>query len=341
MTKQLLALAFAAVCCVGARGQTPQPISLVQTIEMPGVPVGPYTDHLAVDLKGHRLFSTPQAHHSVQVFDLGTGKFVHEIAGLGNPHAVLYRTDLDRIYVVDGNPGLLRIYDGHDYHSLQDVKLLPNADALAYDPATKLAYVTNGGKEANLDYSLLSIVDTSTGRIAGNITIPAGTLEALAIESSSPRIYINLTEENQVGVLDRRTRTVIARWALPQCMTNMAMALDEDRHRLFVGCRNTDMTGVIAVVDTQAGKELDTLPIGGWVDDLAWDKAQQRIYASCGTGYVYVYGEREPDRFEMLEKVETAVMAKTSLFVPELHRFFVAVPHIGGTPARVLVFHVS
>jgi len=39
-----------------------------------------------------------------------------------------------------------------------------------------------------------------------------------------------------------------------------------------------------------------------------------------------------------LQGADTPVMAKTSLFSPELRRIYVAVPHLGGTLAKVLVF---
>ena len=338
MKRSLILFALLIVSTLPGQAQTPEPLKLIQTIEMQDVPVGPYTDHLAVDLKGQRLFATPQARKSVQVFDLNTGKFLHEIGGLGNPHAVLYRADLDRIYVVDGEPGLVRIYDGRDYHLLQTVSLLGDADSLGYDPRTKTAYVTNGGRGARLDYTLLSAVDTGTGGHSGDINVPTGVLEAMAVESSSARIYINLTRDNQVAVLDRNKRTVITTWPITKGKRNIAIALDEDHHRLFVGCRNSDMSGTIVVIDTQTGKEIDDLPIGGWVDYLAWDPAGKRIYASCGTGYVYVFQSADPDHYELAGKAETAVMAKTALLVPELHRLFVSVPHIGGGPARILVF---
>src|ERR1019366_6730900 len=153
------------------QAQTPEPLRLIQTIEMQDVPVGPYADHLAVDVKGQRLFATPQARKSVQVFDLNTGKFLHEIGGLGNPHAVLYRADLNRIYVVDGEPGLIRIYNGRDYHPLQTITLLADADSLGYDPTTKLAYVTNGGRGPKLDYTLLSAVVSGMREHKGDIKI--------------------------------------------------------------------------------------------------------------------------------------------------------------------------
>jgi hypothetical protein len=79
------------------------------------------------------------------------------------------------------------------------------------------------------------------------------------------------------------------------------------------------------------GKEIEALPIGGVTEDLAFDPRSGRIYASCGTGYIYVYQERDPDHYDLVGKVESDVMGKTSLLVPELNRFLVAVPHIGGT----------
>ena len=61
------------------------PLRLVQTISIPGVE-GRF-DHLAVDLKGKRLFLAAQKHRSVEVFDLAAGKRIHSIGGIGEPHA--------------------------------------------------------------------------------------------------------------------------------------------------------------------------------------------------------------------------------------------------------------
>src|ERR1700694_5366006 len=84
-----------------ARPDSTEPLRLLQAVVMPDVPKGPYSDHLAVDLQAHRLFATPQAQKSVQVIDFTTGKLLHTISGIGNPHSVLYRQDLDQIYVTD------------------------------------------------------------------------------------------------------------------------------------------------------------------------------------------------------------------------------------------------
>jgi len=341
---KLLPHAFILFVAALASAQEPAPLTLIQTIEMSEVPLGPYTDHLAVDVKGHRLFATPQARKSVQVFDFNTGKLLQNIGGFENPHSVLYREDLDQVYVTDGGAGLLKIFSGRDYRLIKSVKLLPDADSIGYDPATKYLYVTNGGEGAKLDYSLLSVVDTTKGELVGDVKVSAGSLEAMAVEASSPKIYIDITDKNQVAVIDRQKRVVLETWPVTKGRKNIAIALDEAHHRLFVGCRNTETTGVIVVFDTQTGKEIEALPIAGWVDYMAYDPATGRVYASCGSpvangGHLYVYHLDSAGQYRLLAKVRTAPRAKTALFVPEINRIYVSVPHY-EKEARVLVYQV-
>ncbi len=329
----------------GPEGDTLSPLTLIQAIAMVGVPSFPFTDHLAVDVERHRVFATPHARKSVQVVDLNTGNFLHEIAGLGDPHSVLYRHDLDRIYVSDGEPGLLRIYDGSTYHQLRKVKLPLDADNCGYDPATKLLYVSTSGAPRKLDYSLLNIVDTTTGTLVSNIKISSPIIEQMVMENTGVRIYINVTSANEIAVVDRQQRAVVTTWPISRAKNNFSVALDEVHHRLFVGCRNTGlhggMSGVVVVVDTQDGREIDTLPIGGWIDNLFFDPATKRLYANCGTGHVYVYQEGESAQFSLVWKAETGLLARTGLLVPELQRFLVSVPHIGSQAGRILAFQVA
>lgn len=327
-----------------AGAQTNNPLILVRTIEMPGVPLGPYVDHFGVDVKGHRVFATPQAHKSVQVFDFDTGKFLHELTGFGNAHGVVYRHDLDQFYVSDGgDAGEVKIFSGKDYHLIKSVGGLVGADSNGYDPGTKEMYIVTGGSSAKLDYSALSIVDTTRGERVGEIRVPgSGHLEQIIIEQSGSRLYVNIEDKNEVGVMDKVKRTLLARWPLTRGKNNFPIALDEKHHRLFVGCRNTDASGVIVVIDTLTGKEIKALPIGGDVDYMDFDPRNGRLYATCGTGNVYIYQLSGPDRYKLIDKPETAVMAKTGLLVPELNLFFVGVPNLGGTQnPKILEFKIQ
>lgn len=329
----------------GAQTAPNEPLKFVQAIVMPDVPKGPYSDHLAVDLQGHRLFATPQAQKSVQVIDFTTGKLLHTIAGIENPHSVLYRPDLNQIYVTDGEAGLLRIYDGKDYSQVKSIDHLPDADSIGYDPASRYLYVTNGGKDAGLDHSFLTVIDTTTAKRLGDIQLPALSPEAMAMESLGPRIYVDLMDRNLIAVVDRKKRELLTTWPVTKCKKNIAAGLDEANHKLYVGCRDTETSGTIDVFDTETGKELDTFPIGGWVDYIAYDPTSHRIFASCGApvsggGALYVYHTDNRGHYKLLAKVPTAPRAKTALFVPEINRVFVSVPHF-EKEARVLVYQVQ
>lgn len=314
-----------------------QPFVLAQTIEMPKVPAGPYADHMALDIKGQRLFTTPQANKAVDVLDLATGQVRRTIRGVGNPHAILYRADRNRLFVTDGD-GALRIYDATTYRPVKYIKLEPDADGIGYDADTGYLYVSNGGAEAGKEYSLISIIDTAREAKIGDIRVSAPGVEAMVIDPANGRLYINLPDKNAIAVVDLKKRAVIANWSLTMSHRNEAFALDAEHHRLYVGCNEGDVRGSIVIIDTQTGKELQKLPIGSWVDSMYYDSRRRRIYASTGVGEVFTYERQSDGSYRALEPVDTAVMARTSLFSAELDRLFVMVPHLGWTTAKVLVF---
>jgi DNA-binding beta-propeller fold protein YncE len=328
-------LAVAGLLCAAQDGA---PLKVVQKFEMPAAVKGHF-DHFGVDLRGNRLFATAEDYKAVLVFDLHTGKLMHTIGGILRPHAILYREDLDRIYVTDGGEGNLKIFDGKSYGLLKSVTLLLDADSIGYDPAAKYLYIDNGGGDAHQTYSMISIVDTTSGKKIADIKVDGDTLEAMSLESSGPRIYVNNRAKNQIEVIDRAKRSIVASWPITLGKVNVAMALDEAAHRLFVACRS----GQIVVFDTQTGKELQALAIAKGVDDLAFDSASKRLYASCGDGpgSIHVYREKDADHFDFLGQVASAPLGRTARLVPELNRYFVAVPAHDTTPAEALVYQVQ
>src|ERR1700730_5814812 len=303
--------------------QQSAPLKLVQTYKLPPDVKGNF-DHFAIDLSGNRLFATPEEYKAVLVFDLKSGKLIHKITGIEKPHAVLYRPDLKRLFITDGESGDLKIVDSDNYAILSSVKLLEDADSIGYDPKTKYLYIDNGGGDVHQTYSMLSVVDTTAGKKLADIKIDGDTLEAMALESSGPKLYVNNKAKNQVDVVDRDKRAIVASWPVTKCKTNVAMAFDEANHRLFIACR----TGQIAVLDTESGKEITALPITKGVDDAVYDPASKRVYAACD-GNVDVYQQSGPDQYKRVAQVPTGPLARTSLLVPELNRSFVAVPQHG------------
>src|SRR5258708_37002173 len=130
-------------CLVGAlsfalqvlsHAQSEAPLQLVKTIPLPDLKDGDF-DHFTVDLAGHRLFLTAEKNSAVEVFDLNVNKLIHTITGLDEPHSMLYRADLKKLFVVDGGAAEVRMYDTGSYKYLGRIKLKDDCDSNTYDPA--------------------------------------------------------------------------------------------------------------------------------------------------------------------------------------------------------------
>jgi hypothetical protein len=67
------------------------------------------------------------------------------------------------------------------------------------------------------------------------------------------------------------------------------------------------------------------------------DRKRRRVYVSCGEGAVDVVEAGEAG-YRRLGRVATVSGARTSLFVPELDRLFVAVRATSHEPAAIWVF---
>src|SRR6266852_5708019 len=316
----LLVVFFAFV--IGASAQDKAPLELSQSTPLPELHDGDF-DHFTVDLAGNRLFSTAEENSKVLVFDLLTNKLIHTIDDVKAPHSMLYRADLKKLFVVDGDLGEVKIYDADSYKPAWSVKLREGADASSYDPKTKYLYVVNGGKDAKIPNSYISIIDTNAAKTVGEIKVDSNDVEVMALETSGPRMFVDIRGNNSVEVFDRDKRTLIATWSVAQdAKKPTAIALDEKGHRLFVGTRDP---GKLIVLDTESGKVVSSLPAAAMVDDMAYDGGSKRIYFA-GTLFIDVFQQRDADHYDRVGHVPTAFRAKTAILVPELNRYYLGVP---------------
>lgn len=319
------------------------PLVLEKTIVIPGVPVGPYSDHMTVDVDGGRLFTTPQADKAVAVIDLKAGRVNKMIFGLGNPHAIYYSQKLKRLFVSDGKSGDVKVFNSENFSLIKTIPLLLGTDSLIYDTHSKLIYVMNGGEEAGMNHSLVSVVDPVAMMKVADIPVASLGQEGPTIDSQKGFLYLSFPEESVVGVVDLNKRRQIASWKVPAGVHSpFALALDAAHNRLYVACRDDlhgfALRGTLFVLNTSNGRPVAALPIGGWVDGIFFDQKRQRIYATTGVGYIDTYSIEANDVYHRLAPVETPLIAKTSLYSIELDRFFVSVPHLADTEAQILVF---
>ena len=146
---------------------------------------------------------------------------------------------------------------------------------------------------------------------------------------------MNLPDANHtIAVVDRTKRSVVATWPLEEA-SNFPMTPDEADHRLFVVTRSPPR---LVVLDTESGKQVASYPTVGDADDTFYDAARKRVYILGGGGFIDVFDQRSANDYQATGRISTASGARTSLFVPELNRLYLAVPHRGGQNAEVLVY---
>ena len=340
-----LAASLGLAGAVGAQGPV-APLTFVRALPVPGGGGGEF-DHLLVDAKSHRLFAANEGGHTVEVFDTRSGRHLQTIGQglLQTPHSLLYRDDLQRLYVVDGDPkmGALRIYDGRTYKLLKSLDLPVLADWSGYDPKTQYLFISSMGYFAHTPDSKVSVVDTATGEIVKQFDLPDSVITAFSLEPTSPNMYTGLRNKNEIAVTDRTTFKVVATWPFKLGVGSGSQALDPEGHRLFVNCRS----GQTLVFDTETGRELQALPINTYSDDLAWDPATKRLYITAkgdpkrSRPTVEVYQQRDPDHYQRLGEVATSPGARTGALAATLHRFFVGAPKQADRSQAVLEYAVD
>lgn len=341
--------------------QAAAPLKLVQTIPMPQVKcrnpelsqeqllksvdtefmptMTCHFDRIGRDTKGGRLFIVDENEGMVEVYSIPSGKFLRSIGGFAMSHNVIFRSDVNRIYATDGShsEGALRIFDGTTYRLIKTLKLLPDADSMDYDPATHNLYITNGGDFANLDYTLLSIVNTDTDQHVGDIKFNSGRLEHMVMEKTGRRLFITVPNKQEVDVIDRNSRAIVATWPVPEGRFCVAADLDEADKRFFITCRS----GTLNVLDAETGKGIVALPIAKGTDDVLYDPGRKRIYVTSAEGVIEVFHQRDADHYDLIGKLSTGPMGKNLMLINSLNRLYVAVPPIGKDEAKILVYAVQ
>jgi len=335
-SKAMILAAILVALAIGVFAQEKAPLKLLHSTPLPELHDGDF-DHLTPDVAGNRLFVTAEENSKVLVFDLKTNNLIHTIDDLKAPHSMLYRADLKKLFVVDGDMGEVKIYETDSYKPVGSIKLREGADASSYDPSTNYLYVVNGGKDAKLPNAYISVVDTTAAKSIAEIKVDSNDVEGMVFEKSGPRMFLVVRGNNAIEVFDRTKRTLLATWPIAQeGKRPTAVAFDESGHRLFVGPREP---GKLIVLDSDSGKIVTSYPAAAMVDDMAFDSQGKRIYFA-GTEFLDVFHKQDADHYDRIGHIATSFRAKTGVLVPELNRYYLAVPHHEKQTAELRVYEV-
>ena len=272
-----MVVALVAVCALASKepaAQTAKPPLTLEKIPLGGV--AGRIDHMAIDLARNRLFVAELGNNSVGVVDLTSRKVVHRIAGLKEPQGVAYAQATDTLYVATRGDGSLRIFRGQNYTPVARVELDSDADNVRIDASAGQVIVGYGD-------GALAVIDMANHRKIGSMPLK-GHPESFQLDPSTSDVFINLPDVRALVVLDRVTGQVRNSWTVPYG-GNFAMALDNEAQRVLSVFRDPNK---LVAFSKQTGSVMEQVNTCSDVDDVFLDAARNRIYTSCGEGFIDV-----------------------------------------------------
>jgi DNA-binding beta-propeller fold protein YncE len=321
----LVALQLSNSSCQTSTGKT---VSLISSIPLAGV--RGRIDHMAFDTKRQFIYVAALGNNTVEVIDLKSKKLVHSIKGMKEPQGIRYIPESNAIFIANGNSGECDVFDADSYKKITSVKLLSDADNVRYDPESSKVYVGYGE-------GAIAIIDAKSFKQLTHVKLH-GHPESFQLDSEAGKLFVNVPDSKILAIIDLTKNTVTDKWKVEIASANFPMALDSKNHRLFIGCRNP---AKLLVLNSETGKTLDVINIDADTDDIFYDSFSKQIFVSCGSGYIDVIKQIDPDKFGEILRIESLSGARTSLFVPELNELIIASPARAGHEAQLMIYEVK
>jgi DNA-binding beta-propeller fold protein YncE len=294
---------------------TPVPSGGYTVIKRIPIPGQGSWDYLSVDEGARRLYVSHGT--QVEVVDIDSGSVVGSIPKTPGVHGVALAPELGRGFVSNGQASTVTIFDLKTLKAIADVPTGQKPDAIIYDPATSRVFAFNGGSNS------ATAIEAATGKVAGTVDLQGG--PEFAAADGNGFVFDNLEDESLVLKINSRDLKVEQRWPTAPCASPSSMAMDRANRRLFLGCRSK----VMAVMNSDTGQVITTLPIGDHVDATAFDSESKLIFNSNGEGTITVIHQDSPDKYSVVETVKTAPRAKTMALDPKTHQLFLSTAENG------------
>ena len=163
-------------------------------------------------------------------------------------------------------------------------------------------------------------ISAGSGKVVATIPLGGKPGFARADAYKASRVFDNLEDISEVGVIDTKTRSVTNRWPIAPGEAASGMAIDTTNHRLFLGCDNH----LMVMMDSVSGRKFPpciSVPIGEGVDGNAFDPATKLAFASCGDGTVTIARE-DGDKLTVVQTLKTEKFARTMTIDPVTHNIY-------------------
>src|SRR6202022_4112468 len=276
-------------------------------------------DYIVFDSTSNRLYVSHGT--EVNVLDADSGKVLGKIEDTPGVHGIAIVPNLHRGFTTNGENATVSVFDTNTFKTIKNISVPEDPDFVFYDPQTNRVLVCDG------EAAVITAIDPEKEAVIGKIDLGGGA-EAAVVDGRGTG-FVNLEEAASVVSFDPQSLTVKQKWPITGCKTPTGLAIDAPNSRLFIGCRSK----VLAVMDSNSGQVITTLPIGERVDAVAFDPDNKLIFASNGGGTVSVIRQKSTNEYESVGDIQTQKSAKTMAFDPKSKRLFLSAAEMESAPA--------
>jgi YVTN family beta-propeller protein len=278
-------------------------------------------DYLTIDSSAKRLFISRA--DRVLVVNTADGGLIATIPDTQGVHGIALAPAIGKGFTSNGRADTVTVFDLKSLKTTGTIEVGGhNPDAILYDTASRQLFTFNGRSED------ISVIDPVKATVVAKI--PAGGKPEFAATDGTGRIFFNVEDKSQLGVIDSSSNQSIATWPLTNCEEPTGLAIDVHHERLFSVCAN----GVLAVTDAKSGKHIAEVPIGKGPDAAAFDGTRGLIFSSNGQdGTLTVIHEDDADHFTVVATVVTQKSARTMALDAATHRVYLVAAQFGPAPA--------
>jgi YVTN family beta-propeller protein len=275
-------------------------------------------DYLYVDAQSRRLYMARATHFSV--LDADSGAVVGDIPDTPGAHGVAIASDLGVGFTTNGGENKVSVFDLKTLNVLGKIDTGGNPDSILYHPATGTLFVQNGKGNSS------TVIDAAKRAVIA--TIPLGGKPEFMVSDDHGNLFVNIENTGSIVVIDAANKKVKATWPIKGCEEPAGLAIDRSSHTLFSACANK----LLAVVDSENGKLLQTLPIGEDCDAVAFDPSTGYVFASNGDGKLTIAHKSASGQYSVAQNLISGDGAKTMGLDPSTHKVYLPTAKFTGPP---------
>ncbi len=282
----------------------PSGYHILKTIHLPGTEGW---DYLTMDSAARILYISRGNH--IDAVNVDTGTIVGKVTGLDGTNGLLPVPELGRGFVTNEDKSEVVIVDLKTLQKIGTVKTGKAPDSFAYEPITKRVFIMNSAG------SSATAINASAGTVAGTVQLDGQ--PEFVVADGKGGVFINITDKkNQVVEVDAKALKVVHRWPLAPGEGPSGISMDRQNRRLFSACDNQKMI----VMNADTGKVVAALRTGAGTDASVFDPDTMNAFAPAGgAGTLTIIHEDSPDKFSVVEEIDTQSGARTATLDTKTH----------------------